>query len=198
MAHLRFKFTGIAPLLIHNEQLANPFNAITKEMKKVSAVRKKTDDEYEQLAKIEFKGGLYIDPNIGPFVPGTWVDGLLVNSAKKERLGEKFKSYSRCVEDRLPIQYAGPRVLEKMWDAGFYDQRLVKVEQKKLLRTRPCFREWALECTVMFDEQAIDPAQVIRAVERGGASIGLGDYRPRFGRFNIEVSEDGAATKKAA
>lgn len=190
MAHVQFKLTGTAPLLMHNEQLANPLNPVARELSKIAKKRNKTEADYELLAKMEFKGGLYFDDEIGPYVPGTWVDKTLEVAGKREKLGSTMKAYARCVEDRMPLEYDGPRTIDKMWDKGFYDMRCVGVQQRKTLRTRPCFKDWSITTTILYDESALDRDQIIRTLERSGLAVGLGDYRPRFGRFTLEVIAD--------
>ena len=187
MAHVRFKFTGTAPLLMCNERLANPLDPMARDISKVAKKRNKTESDYELLAKLEFAGGIYHREDTGPFAPATWIDKSLENSAKREKLGTVFRSYCRCVEDILPIQYEGPRTIDALWSKKFYDQRCVGIQARKTLRTRPCFQEWDLECTILYDEAALEEEQVIRAAERAGYAVGIGDYRPRFGRFSVQV-----------
>jgi hypothetical protein len=172
---------------MHNERLANPMDPHARDVSKIAKKRSKTESDYEMLAKLEFKGGLYISEETGPYVPGTWIDKMLETSGKKEKLGTTMKAYARCMEDAMPIGFDGPRTIEGMWDKHFYDQRCVGVQTRKTVRTRPCFREWTLECTILYDETALEHEQIIRAMDRAGQAIGLGDYRPRFGRFTIEV-----------
>ena len=190
MAHIQFRLTGQAPLLQHNEQLANPLLKVSKDISKIAKKRAKTEADYELLAKLEFQGGLYFDDDIGPYVPGTWIDKTLEVSGKREKLGSTFKSYARCIEDKMPLEYQGPRTVEKLWDDGFYDMRCVGIQTRKTLRTRPCFKDWSFVATILYDDTALDSDQVIRTMERSGLAIGIGDYRPRFGRFNIEVLKD--------
>ncbi len=200
MAHIQFKLTGTAPLLQHNEQLANPLLAVSREISKVAKKRNKTEADYELLAKLEFKGGLYFDDDIGPYIPGTWIDKTLEVAGKREKLGSTFKAYARCVEDRVPLEYDGPRTIEKLWDKGFYDMRCVGIQQRKTLRTRPCFKEWSIVTTILYDDTALDRDQIIRTLERSGVAVGIGDYRPRFGRFTVEIMADERADnlKRAA
>lgn len=188
MQRLNFTITGIGPLLQHSEALANPMNPVAKEMAAISKKRGKSDTDFEDLAKIEFKGGMYHDPEIGPYVQAIAVERCLFDSAKREKLGTTFKSYVQCSDDRLPIQYDGPRDIEGLWSAGFFDQRMVKIQMSKTLRTRPKFPiGWKLDIPIMFDEVAVDRAQIVRCMERAGEAIGLGDFRPRFGRFTVKV-----------
>lgn len=192
MAYIRFKLTGTAPLLVHNEILANPLAAISKEIAEVSKKRKKTEADHILLAKLEFKGGLYFDAALGPYAPGTWIDKTLEVSGRHEKLGSTFKAYSRCVEDQLPLDYNGPRTIEKLWDQGFYDMRGVGLQKRRITRTRPSFKEWSITPTILYNDTALDRDQVIRTMERSGLAVGIGDYRPRFGRFSVEVLADGS------
>ena len=67
---VRLSIEGTAPLLMHNIRLADPLNPIAKAMKAISSKRKKTDDDLAQLARLEFEGGLYVLPDLGPYLPG--------------------------------------------------------------------------------------------------------------------------------
>ena len=66
----RITITGTAPLLMHNGRLANPLDPSTQALKSLTSKRKKTDDDLFDIARAEFLGGLYIDPDVGPYVPG--------------------------------------------------------------------------------------------------------------------------------
>jgi hypothetical protein len=182
----RFVLVGTAPLIQHNERLANPLNYHTKELAKVSSKRKKTVADHEEIAKIEFVGGMYHDEKIGPYVPAKYIDAVLIKGGTRERLGETIKRACRCLEDQIPIEYEGPRTIEELWEAGFYDQRPVGIKKSKTLRTRPCFKLWRFPCTILYDPTELEYEHVYRAMERGGRLYGIGDYRPRFGRFDIE------------
>jgi hypothetical protein len=54
------------------------------------------------------------------------------------------------------------------------------------MRYRPIFRRWSLSATIAINEEVVNVNEVKKAVTDAGALIGLGDYRPRFGRFNVE------------
>jgi hypothetical protein len=56
------------------------------------------------------------------------------------------------------------------------------------MRYRPIFRNWSLSATVMVNEDVVNLNEVKKALVDAGALIGLGDYRPRFGRFNVEFA----------
>lgn len=188
MQRLAFRLTGTRPLIQHNERLANPLNEHTRKMAAISKKRGKTEADILDMARIEFEGGLYFDEKIGPYVMGLAIERALLDSAKREKLGQVFKAYVLCEQDQIPLQYEGPRDIEKLWKAKFYDQRMVKVQQTKVLRTRPQFPiGWMIEPIISYDENALDKAQMVRCMQRAGDSIGMGDFRPRFGRFSVEL-----------
>lgn len=56
--------TGTQPLLMHNSRMANPLDPIVKAVGKITSKRVKTDDDQEELARLDFYGGLYLDPDV--------------------------------------------------------------------------------------------------------------------------------------
>ncbi len=59
MKDLKLKFTSVSPLVMHNGELANPFNEFTQKIKKISSKRGKTEADMKEMARLEFHGGLY-------------------------------------------------------------------------------------------------------------------------------------------
>jgi hypothetical protein len=55
------------------------------------------------------------------------------------------------------------------------------------MRYRPMFRKWAASCEIAYDPESINRDQIIKCFEDGGTYCGVGDYRPKFGRFSVEV-----------
>jgi hypothetical protein len=58
--------------------------------------------------------------------------------------------------------------------------------EPKIKRTRPIFREWAADILVEYNDNLLDEEQVKRWVEVAGEQVGLMDWRPRFGRFEVK------------
>ena len=76
METLKARLTGLVPLILHNARLADPLDPISKAMKTVSSKRKKTDADFEELARLEFEGGLYMVDD-EPVIPARLIYGLL-------------------------------------------------------------------------------------------------------------------------
>ena len=51
---VQIRFQGVSPLLCHNGQTADPRNAYSKAIKAISGKRKKTDSDYDEMARLEW------------------------------------------------------------------------------------------------------------------------------------------------
>ena len=182
----KFRFTGVAPLLMHNGQLADPLNKFAQELKRFTSVRKKADDTHEKMARAEFMGGLYIDEKGRPAIPGECIEAMVVAAAKESKQGKDAKKAIVC-DGIYPLEYDGPKAAEALvGDERFHDRRRVKVGTSCVMRTRPIFNEWSLEVEIQYLPEVMNRStlnEIIRAAEL----VGIGDYRPRYGRFTSEV-----------
>lgn len=186
-----FKITGIAPLIVHNGELADPFYVFSQEIKKISGKRKKTDADHEMMAKLEWRGGLYVNEG-RLIVPSDCFEASLVGAAKLSRLG-KDAARGLFVEDHLVIKGDGipesvdEAVLDEMYASGkFTFRKGVRVGAAKVMRTRPIFGlGWFTNATVVFNDAVFNRQQIEDLVAAAGSQIGLCEWRPRFGRFSI-------------
>jgi hypothetical protein len=57
------------------------------------------------------------------------------------------------------------------------------------MRSRPCFKDWALEFQLDIEEEEIDPSVIKEVLDYAGKRVGIGDFRPEkggsFGRFHV-------------
>ncbi len=189
MEKMKLRITGIAPLLMHNGQLSDPLNEHAKAMKEVSSKRKKTDEDHEEMSRLEFAGGLYVDEKGRPAIPASMIESFLHCGAKKSKLGKDFLAGAYCEDESFALEYTGPKKVEALWaNKSFVDRRNVRVQKNRVMRTRPIFREWALDVVVVFDPNTINRRALRKAAEDAGG-LGMGDYRPRFGRCLVEEVE---------
>jgi hypothetical protein len=182
-----YTITGTTPMMMHSERLANPFDPLTREIKAVTGKRKKTEDDLLEIARLEWLGGLYHDEDSGIHMPGHNVLACIIGGGKLHKLGTAVKRACIVTEDKLPMQYEGPKDPNKLFaNKKFVDIRSVKIGTSKVARCRPVFKDWALSFTVAFDESAIQQSEIDMCLQSAGAMVGLGDYRPRFGRFQVQ------------
>jgi hypothetical protein len=179
---LNLKTTGVSPLLLHNGQLADPLSPIVAEIKKVSGKRGKTEADHRELARLEWLGSMYLRDG-KPCVPGENIEATFVEAARKSRVGKQALAGIICPDAPL-VEYNGPSDINELWLLP--DFRLTvgaKVQRARIMRTRPMFKEWALQFRLMFNDAVLNESQVFEIMQVAGELVGLCDWRPKFGRF---------------
>jgi hypothetical protein len=181
---------GTAPLLMHNSRLANPLDPAAKAMKRVTGKRTKTDEDHEEIARLEHAGSLYFDTDAGPYLPADNIWRCLYDAAKKTKRGPKVKEGVFIATDINPLVYPGPRTIDGLWkDESFRHLASAKVTTQRVMRCRPIFRTWTTEAEGVIDTDIIDFVELQHIAETGGDRIGMGDWRPRYGRFTATVAK---------
>lgn len=184
-AELTCEVRGVSALLMHNGQLADPLNPVVQAMKPLTAKRKKTEDDHLEIARMEFLGGMYLGADGLPCIPGENIESMIAAAARKTKRGKDVAA-GLFVDDSPTLLYSGPKDPAKLFDdKRFVDRRGVVVSQARVFRTRPRFKDWGLTFTVTYDVTVFDRAVLIDIIETGGKYIGLGDFRPKFGRFKL-------------
>ena len=179
-----YRLISEAPLLMHNGQTADPTNKWSKSLKQISGKRLKTDADYEEMARIEFLAALYLDKD-GPILPPNMIDAMLVAGAKKSKEGQVAKSGCFCL-NVARLNYTGPRTADEMWaDESFRFSAIVRVGMARVSRTRPIFREWSADVRLHVEPSLVNIARVDEWFNVAGTQIGLGDWRPQYGRFTV-------------
>jgi hypothetical protein len=182
---LRFLIVGEAPLLMHNGAMIDPLNPFAKGVAAAAAKRRKTEADHEHIARLEFLGGLYLRDG-APCLPGEMMEAALAKAAALKRRGASAKA-GLLVRENAMLAYEGPRDPSDLWaDPSFRFRVPVRIGASRLMRTRPIFRTWAAEVTVEFLPGLLNARDVRDFLVMAGEQIGIGDYRPKFGRFRVE------------
>lgn len=182
---IKYELKGIAPLLMHNGELADPENPFTKELKIINARRKKVDEDFQEISKLEFLGGLYTRKG-KIVIPSELIEACLIEGAKKSKLGKLFKA-TVYLEGDYPLIYKGPKSPEALWkDKNFVHKAGARIGMSKIIRTRPIFKEWSLLIDVNYYSSEVEVEAITTALEYGGKFSGIGDWRPKYGRFIIK------------
>lgn len=119
-------------------------------------------------------------------IPGEYLRGALIGAAK---FRQDPRSPRKSAMDlfKAAIVVTTPLASLGTVDWDYLDRRRVLIQRQGITRVRPSMRAgW----TVTFDLMCILPEYVDRqmlreTVESAGRLIGLGDFRPTFGRFGI-------------
>jgi len=178
-------------LIMHNGQTADPLNAYAKGMKQINSKRKKTEADYKALSDLEFQAGLYLDQKGRVVIPSRVLEASIHGGAKKSKEGQLALS-GLFVDTDLVLEYeGGPLSVEKL--VASPDHRItvpVKVQRNKVMRTRPHFKNWSGTFDVSLNSQVANQSQFERWMFDLGAYVGLCDWRPRHGRFDVlEIAE---------
>jgi hypothetical protein len=181
---LPVEIVGSAPLILHNGQTADPLNKFARALKEVSGKRKKTEADFEEMARIEFMSGLYMGPD-GPVLPTRLLESAIIEGARKSKLG-KLAQAGMMIEKSARLDYEGPRGSKELFeDERFRFAVPVRVGQAKVIRTRPMFENWSAEFVVTFDAEILNGRDLLTAIRQAGMFCGVGDWRPRHGRFAL-------------
>lgn len=172
---IRIIVVGKVPLLTHNPESMN----VVAEAKKGGRI---------PPPEVEAEAGAYRLP-----------DGTCAGRGEGYRLGLlgaggawKIKRLSArsilahviVVEELLPIlRLDGTPVSDYVIDA-----RRAIVQGQGIIRHRPCFNEWMMIPTFEYDPVLINnkPELIVDILADAGNRFGVGDYRPRFGRYNVK------------
>lgn len=157
-------------------------------MKLISGKRKKTDADLEELAKLEFIGGLYYSDNPGVILPAEVIEATINGGARKFKEGISAKA-GIVVMNHAKLEFPDSNLTpQELWEKKEYRfQKMVTVARARILRTRPIFDEWAAEIEVTYEDTVCDGSQVYKWLKKAGEVVGLCDWRPRYGRFQVEA-----------
>ena len=177
---------GLTPLLMHNGQLADPLNEHTKALAKLTSKRNKTESDHLAVRKAEWYGGLYVDDDGAPCLPGEVLEAALCEGAKKFKLGKVAKG-GIVVAGNFKIDHIGPKTADDLWKhGGFIKLAGAKLNGKtRVIRARPMFPEWSCTFDVLWDPTLVKDEDQLMEIAQSAGMTGVGDWRPKFGRFEV-------------
>lgn len=191
MRKLHMRVTGTSPLLVQSDRLANPLDPLTKAKSVIASKQRKTEQDHLDIMRIEFYGSLYYDPEIGPYMPAPNFERCLKDAGGLSKKGKAIERGVMVTTERAPIRYRGSRDIDELWaNENYHFLKTVKNSGRnggRVIRMRPIFREWAIDAEVELIENQIGVRDFERILEAAGQLIGLGSWRPRYGRFEAEV-----------
>lgn len=192
MQQVAAKIVGTSPLMMHNGRLVNPLDPIVKEMKKITSKTKKTEEDYDQLARLEFIGGLYYDAKIGPYIPANCLWATIRAGARLQKKGPAVERGLMMMDVMNRLEYAGTRKSTEMYDAGFADIRNAKPpgSSGQVMRCRPMFSPpWSVSFSMTFDAAQMASDELRYWTEQAGVLLGLCDGRKGLGMGRFAVEE---------
>jgi hypothetical protein len=175
---VEFTIKGVAPLLFHRwsvEAVAEKAAAAK------GSAAKKTDDIQSYVWRLD-------NGEIG--LPGEYVRQAAILAAK---FRQDPRSPRKSAMDLYKAALVSLTDLASLgttdWD--YLDQRRVMIQRAGVTRCRPAFHPgWSAR--FMFQVQLPEyapPADVLDVLANAGRLIGVGDFRPSFGRFQVTSFE---------
>jgi hypothetical protein len=183
---------GTSPLLMNSGEVDRD-SELYRAYFLLGQKKRKTLEDEARLRELEWELRLYLDAEIGPYIPGKNVKEMIRSAATKWRRGEDIKRSLVVVPYRIPLLYDGPRDQAGLWADGYRYTAMVSnagFGSGRVLRCRPMFQTWALDVELAYDPEDIDADFLSVSIERT-QKFGLGDFRPEFGSFNATL--DGPA-----
>lgn len=166
------KITGQADILFHR------WNAEAVDEKAASAKgsKAKKTDNVESYVWRDDAGNIC--------VPGEYLRGAIIHAAKftqdpRSPRKSGMDLYKAGIVSLTPLASLGA----KAWD--YEDRRRVVVQRNGINRVRPAMRSgWSVEIDLMVTlPEYITPERLREVIGMAGRLIGIGDFRPTYGRF---------------
>lgn len=155
-------------------------------MKEISSKRKKVDADFIAMANIEWRAGLYVSDGV-IVIPSNVLEATLVAASKKTRQGKQAQAGLFVHTDSVLNFPDKDKSLKELENMPQYRLSVgVRVQQARIIRTRPKFDVWSIEPTIIYDDQMFNRAAVETIINTAGDIIGMCDWRPKYGRFTAE------------
>lgn len=201
MKTLKMQWTGIRPLVMSNPQTVNIVNPYAAESRRLGGLmktaRKKGDEDRlveleEEQRRNDFAASAYFD-NDGFYLPDTVILAVFKEAAKTVRKG---KDIDRAVlmtetEARIVTRKKFKSLTEAFADENFRLETPAKIPPRTgaLIWKCRCMipTGWTLNFNLEFEDSLIAEKTIVEISGVAGALVGVGGWRPKFGRFITEV-----------
>jgi len=192
MKNLKCKVFGNNEIRINNPQSADPLNKYAKKFKELNANRKKTDSDIELMRNLEIESKLYFDEKIGVWIPSSWImAGIAGESFKQCKISKaNTRGAVYITNTKIKLNYLGMKSVKKIDDLvlnpEFRTTQLLKQGQVKIAKGIPTFNNWSFDIDLDFDDEIITENEIKRILKVAVTRNGFGDFRPTYGRGQIE------------
>lgn len=165
---------GVSPILFHRW---NCESVESKSKAKKGSAEKKSDDVESYVYRND-EGELCI--------PGEYLRGAIIGAAKfqqdprspRKSAADLFKAAIVSLTELSSLKV-------KAWD--YLDKRRVCIQRNAITRSRPAMKEgWTVSFILMVNlPEYVDEQLLNSTIQAAGKLIGLADFRPSYGRFNV-------------
>lgn len=172
---------GVRPLLMHRM----PMEALTDQPKRPGQ-QKPTPQEDAEAGAYRMDG-----PGSELYLPAEGVYQALVKAGTSHKMaGARGKTFKDTMKGFVDVQ---PAYIPLGVSEYEIDSRPVRIQSARIVRHRPILQEWEASFRLEVLDEKMVPAESLQMIlATAGQTIGLLDYRPRFGRFIITKFEEAA------
>lgn len=175
---------GVAPLMQHRFPMPD-LASMSKGGKKSTGAKDYSEEWREYLYTAD---GMIVQPS-------SHIEGAMVKAAAGFKItGKRGKSYKDLFQANMfidpveiPHGIAVPEELDCDADKPLYiDMRPVIVMRARVVRLRPTLKTgWELSFTINVIDDELPYEILSDVLNLAGKTVGIGDYRPKFGRFMV-------------
>jgi hypothetical protein len=143
----------------------------------------------------EWREYLYADSERNVYQPSSHFEGALVKSAAQFKVtGKRGKSYKDLFNANVIVSpekilhgIKVPETLDADGDKQLYlDVRPVIIQRARVIRLRPALKTgWKLDFEIQVNDDQLSSEILNDVLILAGKTVGVGDYRPKFGRFIV-------------
>lgn len=165
-------------------------NAFSGEAESGPSKKGRVYDDHDEATK-----RLYLNSAGQICQPATHIEACLVKSAADFKFTGR-KTFKDAIKSGV---FVDPLLIPHAKTDWAVDKQSVVIQRARVLRCRPRFDQWELIFQIILRDERLQPLIVKEILESAGKFVGIGDYRPRYGLFeivNFEVMD--TVQKKAA
>lgn len=142
----------------------------------------------------EWKKTIYFKKDIGVYLPAMAIEACLVNASKQFKITGRqtatkyVKSGIFCTDEYLQFLVDGKPIMSLDDPRIIIDKRTVKNPSTKgrNVRYRAKFDKWESNFRIIVNSDDYLSKDILEEIlGYAGNFVGVGDYRPRFGRFKL-------------
>jgi hypothetical protein len=176
----KVRVEGIKPLIMKHPRTADPTCPEARALGALTSLKGKqrTLEVLSKISALEWEYALYTDGNGTVVLPTLWFWRSLCEGAKATRQGQQMTFGMRIVEEFVPFTHDGPNTVAELRNSprNFFRTTLGNMD-KRVAKTRPIFFDWSTEFTINVDPDAVNPKDVLTALQTAGFRKGVGDGR---------------------
>lgn len=170
---VKIKIKGISDYLQHKRPVEDDSDSL----------KKKGSIDYSK----EAEKSVYSDEEIGCYIPSKHLRGCLVKAGTAFKItGQGQKTFKDLINATIEIE---PDKIPLNKDTCDYTHsEWVKIKNRdQIMRFRPAFKKgWEAEFKLlMLDEERLPKKALEEILSYAGKFVGIGDWRPHFGRFEV-------------